>query len=398
LLTTATLAGAGVFAMRVNLATDAGSRLVVTGEATGAHTLEITAAGVPADPARVNIPLVEIATGDATFAAGEITGGGMTAYSLRAAGGVISLVPDGLSQAGHAILATASVAGAEWHYGLDSIHRRLGEFRDTDAIPPPARAGLWLRGDAWRLNAAPALAGDAFTQDTWTLAAGADKGFSFSDATFYAGAFVTASRSTRDHANHGRGDTTGAGAGIYATWLLASGWHVDAVVKVDNNKNKITAVEFAGDAATAAYTSRAYGASLEIGKRFTGRAGWFETSAQAAVARLSGKTYTASTGLDVTLDRATSAQYRAALRAGRDFGRWSLHAGVAEVKSLTRGGALHADGGSYEPQFDGWRFEAGAGTALRLAPARHLYLDYEYSKARAYERPWSLALGLRQTW
>jgi outer membrane autotransporter protein len=424
-LTTATLDGTGTFAMHVNLATGDSSRLVVTGEAAGAHTLEIAATGVPADPARVNISLIEIAAGDATFAAGEITGGGMAAYALRAVGGVISLAPDGLSQAGHAILATASVAGAEWHYGLDSIHRRLGEFRDTAdtaAIPPPARAGLWLRGDAWRLNAAPALAGDAFTQDTWTLAAGADKGFSLSDATFYAGAFVTAGRSTRDHDHHGRGDTTAAGAGLYAAWLLAAGWHVDAVVKVDNNKNKITAVEFTGDTATAAYTSRAYGASLEIGKRFkVGQASclpdggsaaalpathyslpatlfWFEPSAQAAVARLSGKTYTASTGLDVTLDRATAAQYRAALRAGRDLGRWSLHAGVAQVKSVTRGGALHADGAAYAPRFDGWRFEAGAGAALRLSSARHLYIDYEYSKARLYERPWLLALGLRQTW
>jgi outer membrane autotransporter protein len=50
------------------------------------------------------------------------------------------------------------------------------------------------------------------------------------------------------------------------------------------------------------------------------------------------------------------------------------------------------------PDYDGWRAEFGLGAAFRLDAKSQLYLDYEYSRAPRYERPWSLNLGCRTLW
>ncbi|OAM91600.1 autotransporter outer membrane beta-barrel domain-containing protein [Termitidicoccus mucosus] len=108
--------------------------------------------------------------------------------------------------------------------------------------------------------------------------------------------------------------------------------------------------------------------------------------------------YATSDGDAVRLDRATAWQTRARLRAGADLGRWSPHIKFAEVRSDTSGGALHADGRSRAPAFDGWRFGAGLGSSWFIDERSQLYFDYEYNKAPAYERPWSLNLGYRRDW
>ena len=53
---------------------------------------------------------------------------------------------------------------------------------------------------------------------------------------------------------------------------------------------------------------------------------------------------------------------------------------------------------SFDPEFDGARLEAGIGLSYILNERSQLYLDYEYSKADTYKRPWSASLGFRYLW
>lgn len=401
-LTAATLSGSGTISMRVDFANATANHLDISGEATGEHYLDITAIGQAANPATVNIPLVSYASGNAAFTSNEITDGGMNAYYLKTAGNTVGLVADGRSDLGTAVLGTAGVLSVDWHYSFDSLLKRMGEVRATDSNARP-KADLWLRGAAYRLNADRSLAGDKFDQSTWNLTLGADFVSELSLSTLYTGVFVTNGRSDRDFDHYGKGSTDTLGAGAYATWLLDYGWFADLVAKADRNKNELDAREASGTTAHGDYTNYTYGLSLEIGKRFVSeRIGWIEATVQAAIAQISGKTYDVSNGMSVTLDSATAAQYRLQILAGREFGRWKPYVKIAETRGTTHGGEVTASGamgeGTYAPDFDGWRFEAGAGIVVRIRKSSQLYFDYEYNKAQKYERPWAINLGFRHNW
>jgi outer membrane autotransporter protein len=423
-LTASTLSGAGVIAMNIDFAAGIASRLIITGEAAGAHSLELTSEGTAANPNSINIPLVTYATGNPVFDPVSITDGGMNAYETRQAGNSVSLVYAGGSPMGNAILATAGVLAMDWHYSLDSLYNRMGDLHTKHPATSPGASdntnntnntdntnnNFWVRASGYHLNAGLDVSGDAFDQDTVGLTAGIDKGFALSHSTFYAGAFLATSYSDRHYDTYGKGTTGGIGAGLYATWLHELGWYVDFAAKADRYKNDLDTRD-GGTINRIRYTNYARGLSLELGKRITiGRRFWFEPSAQAAIAWLGGKSYDTTTwqngdsmyatrkGLRVELDDATAAQYRMQLRAGVNLGKWRPYAKFGEVKSDTDGGTIRAAGGSYDPQFDGWRLEAGAGVGYFITASSQLYLDYEYNKATQYERPWSFNLGYRCNW
>jgi outer membrane autotransporter protein len=423
-LTASTLSGAGVIAMNIDFTAGIASRLIITGEAAGTHSFELTPEGTAVNPNSINIPLVTYASGSPVFNPVSITDGGMNAYETRQAGNSVNLVYAGGSPLGNAILATAGVLAMDWHYSLDSLYNRMGDLHAKHAAPGPdvgdntnntntannAGNDFWVRASGYHLNASSDVSGDAFDQGAVGLTAGIDKGFALSRSTFYIGAFLATSYSDRHYDTYGKGTTGGIGAGLYATWLHELGWYVDFVAKADRYKNDLDTQD--GDTINRIrYTNNAQGLSLEFGKRITiGRRFWFEPSAQAAIAWLGGKSYDTTTwqngdsmyatrkGLRVELDDATAAQYRMQLRAGVNLGKWQPYAKFGEVKSDTTGGAIRAAGGSYDPQFDGWRLEAGAGVGYFITASSQLYLDYEYNKATQYERPWSFNLGYRRNW
>jgi outer membrane autotransporter protein len=180
---------------------------------------------------------------------------------------------------------------------------------------------------------------------------------------------------------------------------------------------------------TGAYNSDAQGFSLEFGRRIgrasgSGNGGsgaggsgadsgagnaaagwWIEPTVQAAVVWLHGASYRTSPGnqsLDVKVDTARAAQYRAQLRFGRQLRdtRWRPYGKFGVVKTDTAGGEIRITGAGepFAPDYDGWRGEFGLGASYLLDARSQLYFDYEYGKAAHYERPWSLNLGYRVLW
>jgi outer membrane autotransporter protein len=264
-----------------------------------------------------------------------------------------------------------------------------------------------LRARGYHLNADNRLTGLAFDEYVYGLTAGGDKIFHRDDchAALLLGGFLDLGRITRDFAGAGNtGHTANLSAGLYGTWLHDAGWHADLVLKADRYKHHFDART--ADARTVAgdYASAAQGLSLELGRRLARADGWWlEPGAQAAVAWLRGAHYRTTPGnqsLDVQVSAARAAQYRAQIRFGRVIAnsRWAPHGKFGVVKTDTTGGALRAAGETLAPAPDGWRGEFGLGASLRLDARSQLYLDYEYSKAAHYERPWSLNLGYRTLW
>lgn len=318
-----------------------------------------------------------------------------------------------VSRAARAIVATAAAVGAEWHYSLDSVTKRMGDLRQefsADEKTTP-RGNLWMRAANQSLNAKESLCGAAFDEDMWLIHAGADKAFRSSSAVTFVGLYGGAGRADRIFTNLGDGSTDTVSVGAYAGLITESGWFVDLVGKQDFNRNKFTATASDGSHIGGNYKSNVTSVSLEIGRQFyldkkKSRGWWLEPGIQAAYAWLKGEDYTAASGIagnpgiDVRIDTATAQQYRAQLRFGyrEKRAKFLPYAKIAAVYNTSGGGEIMADERALQADFDGMRYEAGVGGSCIINKKSQVYVEYEYAKADTYERKWSINVGCRRAW
>jgi outer membrane autotransporter protein len=414
LTTTGAFAGSGTISMKVDLNGGTNTpRLVVLGAATGEHVLDLTTVGDPGQPRLVNIPLIEVSAGDARFISDTfLSDDGMNAYEVRPSDTGFNFVFTGNSAAADVILVTAGALGMDWHYSFDNLRLRLGELR-TIAAPSGlasatgdakgAMGDVWFRASTHRIDAEAGVVGAAFKQVSYDITAGIDRAFAQGKGVFLLGGYASMTRSHRDHAIHSsESSSDGIGGGLYATWLRKSGWHLDLIAKYHSYENTVDARNDDRRVTRAEYNSDAFGGSIELGRRLQGRRLWFEPALQAGAGWFGSNEYTANStsgkSMRISVDSATVWQYRAQLRGGADFGRWQPYVRIGEARNATSGGKVHSDPYEYTPNFDGWRFEAGAGFTLMVDERTMLYVDYEYNKAAEYERPWAFNLGFRRTW
>ncbi len=408
-------AGTAIIRLGVNTYTNATDTIRVTGTATGNFFIDWIVSGqeyseyygsyLTNDTYRVII--IEGDGSGATFTADPVESGAFV-YDLTKAASDYELVRTGRpSSAAAAILNTASILGMEWHYSLDTLQGRMGDLRANAAVTFDPRGNLWMRGNAYHLDADPDLAGTAFKQDTYSVTVGGDKVFRLGDSSILGGVFVSMGNTDRDYGNGGDGSTDNLAAGFYASWFHRDGWYADAILKGDYNKNKFNSRSNYGLADHAAYNSNVVGFSLEAGRHFEVDFAprrklpsvWIEPSAQIAVAWLGGKNYMTDRGIRADLDSAIALQGRLQVSAGTVFAnRWRPYVRVGVVGNSTSGGAMRTDGVGFDPEFDGARAEAGFGLSCILSERGQVYLDYEYNKAGNYERPWAAGLGFRYMW
>ncbi|MDF9832669.1 outer membrane autotransporter protein [Ereboglobus sp. PH5-5] len=411
---TGNLTGDTTSVMNVDLFNQNSDTLSIQGTASGTHFVYLNSTNdTPLDdPLRTYaLKVIGYTNGDAVFESDGLESG-MHTYKLHKGDGGLILPDknayylsggDALSRAADAILLTAGVMGADWHYNLDNVHKRLGEIR----VNLPVDTGnVWARVNNYRLNASAQLGGSTFEQDSYGVTAGGDKIFRRENAVLIAGAYLGMSRSDRtfdDARNqYGDGKSNMIGAGLYALWLYDNAWFVDATLRFDRSTNELNARGVDGFVSRGKYTNQTQGLSVEFGRRLMNGRYWVEPGAQVAVAWINGADYTVSNGvsrdLQVHIGDSDAWQYRGQLRTGADYGRWQPYLKFAAVKSDTGGGRVTVEGRSYQPWFDGWRMEAGAGVGYLIDARSQVYFDYEYNKATRYERPWSLNLGYRRAW
>ncbi|OAM89489.1 hypothetical protein AW736_12985 [Termitidicoccus mucosus] len=422
---------------------------ITGGSAASAHTVEVNALGGLPGNGEAAIPLIA----DGGLAVYRLAGGrldfGLMQFEFARGGEAdssLGLDPDqwylfstGLSDAADAIINTASILGKDWHYALDTLYLRLGEVR-AEYLPaagpvgpdlvsgrehtaasarPLANRGatqgralqhaptgnVWVRARGYHLTAGNELSGRGFEQYAYGVTAGGDKAFLAENSVNLVGGFVDMGRIDRDF--DGADNTGGTGSvsvGLYGTWLHGNGWYADLVFKADRYKHSLDVRTAGGRTVSADYDSEAQGVSLELGRRLErGNGWWVEPAVRASVAWLNGASYRTSpenVALEVKVDASRAAQYRGAVRFGKRLrdSRWAPYGKFGMVKSDTDGGAIHAHDREFEPDYDGWRFEAGLGAGYLVNERSQVYFDYEYGKAANYERPWAFNLGYRRLW
>jgi autotransporter-associated beta strand protein len=420
---------------------EAADHLTVTAASAGVFTVHVNTLGGPPAGDEAAIPLITDAAGVAVYQldVGKLEFGldefKLASGSDAAGESTLPLDPGrwylystGLSQAADAIIDTAALLGQDWHYALDALHLRMGDLRaewlrgtglqpaglrapaapsisnSRDVSKGPATGNVWMRSRAYRLNAVNPLSGRGVEQYAWGVSAGGDRIFETENGVSLLGAFVDMGHISRDFGRASTGETGSVAVGFYGTLLRHDGWYADLVLNAARHKHRLDVSTVAGHPVRGLYHGESLGASLELGRRLERADGWWlEPAAQVAVAWLGGADYRttpASVAIDVRVDDATSAHYRGQMRFGRriEGAKWSPYGKFGVVRTTTDGGAVHARARDYEPDLDGWRVEFGFGASYQLNDRGQLYLDYEYGKAPAYERPWSLTLGYRRPW
>jgi outer membrane autotransporter protein len=278
--------------------------------------------------------------------------------------------------------------------------------RELNALGDQRPGGnLWLRGNAYHIDAEAAIGGYAFSQDAYGVTVGADKAFRLGqNSHILAGLFVGTTSISRDFDNKGDGSSDALFGGLYITWLHNTGWYIDATAKMNQYDNDFTARDTDGSVLGAGqYDNNARGGSLEIGRLIQGPKGWWlEVSVQAAYAEIEGARFTTSTDTPVVIFDSEATQYRGALRWGKLFkdNRLSLWMKAALVGTNNDCGEVRFYGSDHQTRadIDGLRMEAGFGLNYALTKRSQLYFDYEYAKADYYSRPWSFNAGYRLLW
>ena len=295
---------------------------------------------------------------------------------------------------------------ALWYAQLSNLRNRLGEVRYG------ARTGLWVRGFVEK-DALDGLGGTEFRQDVYGGAIGYDF-LAGQDArsSWILGMQARASRADQDvRGLGGTGDLDSLGAGLYATWLHADGWYMDAVATADRYHQNLKSTMLDGTPVKDSSTTYGLGASLEAGRKFSfgfsddARSYWFaEPQLQLSYFWLKGKDSTASNGMRINRKDADSLTGRAGVVLGKKFALGQSPDDPRYVQPYLKAGVIQEFSGSQAAYLNnvkqtgsltGARGYFGAGVDWQATDNLRVYAQVEREQGKHFTREASVSAGLK---
>ncbi|EIP96436.1 outer membrane autotransporter barrel domain-containing protein [Opitutaceae bacterium TAV1] len=416
-LTIGTLSGSQNFTnVEVNLTTGESDRIVVTGEATGHHTIEFVdrSSGVVTKDDKI-VGLVTVGAGgpgSADTFSGTLDSG-MLRFTLDSQGDLVCAaapVDPVPGPAGSVVLNSIGAMSTGWFQQLDSLNKRMGELRlggQGGAGVPPASGDYWFRTYGSQSNADLGGGLNPFREYQYGADVGVDWRFApAADHTLVAGLFTGYQRSDRRFRDGygSKGSTDDIYGGVYLTWLHRDGWFADLTAKGQSFQSDYKARDASGLAAKGDLDTWGAGLSLELGRQFALGDGWFvEPTLQTAWLHVAGQDYTALGSVKVDTTDADIYQFSATVRGGKTIalsgGRLlQPYARVGVSESVSDGGSVKAQGAKWRPNTDGQRGIAGLGLIWQLGAADQIHVDYEANWGDKFDRPWNINLGYRRRW
>ncbi|WP_285426712.1 autotransporter outer membrane beta-barrel domain-containing protein [Pseudomonas sp. efr-133-TYG-103a] len=406
-LNVGTLSGTGTFVMDVDYATNQHDTLVVSGSATGSHTLQIAGSGVdPASPQPLTV--VQTGGGNATFAlAGDrAVDVGTYSYQLAStsngAGGTDWFLDPRtatISPGTRSVLALFNTAPTVWYGELTSLRSRMGELRFNGG-----KAGGWVRSYGNKYNVDEA-SGVGYQQTQHGLSLGADAPLPMGDGQWLIGVLAGHSTSDLDISRGTSGTVKSYYVGAYTTWLdQASGYYFDGVLKLNRFRNDSKVSMSDGTRAKGDYDNDGLGGSVEFGRHVKLDDGYFvEPFTQWAAVVIQGKDYGLDNGMQAQGDRTRSLLGKVGVTAGRNF---AMEGGsvvqpyvrVAGVHEFAKNNEVQVNNNVFNNDLSGSRGELGAGVAVAFSDSLQLHADFDYSNGEHIEQPFGANVGLRYSW
>ncbi len=407
----------GIFRVNADIKNDETDQVII-GKGSGTHQIEVMPTGTGADREAMDTFIVRQHEGDASFSLankdGKVEQGlyfyeladrtgvdGQEWYLKRATSGSTPETPTGETEA-----SLSGLAGhyAMWYGQLTDLRKRMGEVRYG------TQTGLWVRGfaDKTRLDG---FAGAGFTQNLvggsigydWLASAG-------DDAQWILGMQIRSGHADQDVTGRhgGYGDLSSVGGGLYATWVHADGWYVDAVATMDWYEHEIRTAMTDGTRVHDDRSSWGVGLSIEGGRRFDFAAdesgSWFvEPQLELSWFYVDGGSFTASNGMAVDQDNMHSLTGRAGAVLGRKFVLDGGN-GTRYVQPYVKAGLVQEflgeqkarfNGESFTSDLDGTRVYYGLGVDWQAADNMRLYLQAEREEGEHFTREYNVSAGLK---
>lgn len=397
-LSAGSLAGSGLFEMRINLDNATGDLLSVNGQASGKHRLRIQNTGAEAVPAEFDpLRVVHTEGGDAEFG---LVGGradlGVYSYELERQGTDWFIVGSGkeISPSTKSALALFNTAPTVWNSELTTLRSRMGEVRGRE------QGGGWMRTYGSRFNAA-LESGVNYSQKQQGLSFGADAPVPVGNGQLLLGLMGGYSKSDLDIGRGTSGQVDSYYVGAYGTWLSEEGYYLDGVLKLNQFHNESKVAMSDGTKAKGDYSSKALGGSLEVGKHIKlGDAYFVEPFAQVSSVWIDGSRYTLDNGMQARTDQTQSVLGKVGTTAGRSFamkdgGIVKPYVRVALAQEFARSNDVSVNGQRFDNDLFGSRAELGAGVSVSLSERLQVHADFDYMKGEHVEQPWGANVGLR---
>lgn len=403
-LTLGSLSGNGTFLMGTNLGAHTGDLLSVTGSATGAYELNVTNTGV--QPANLSpLTVVHTGGGGATFSvAGGKVDAGVYSYTLQQQGNDWALATDpgnsnDLSPSADVVLGISGAAPTIWYGEASVLRSRMGELRFDDQ----SNSGVWARTFGKQFNAKP-TDGANYRQTQYGVIGGVDGVVGEAwGGKWLVGAMMGTSHSKLSFDNGSTGGVNSYTAGLYATWLAATGWYFDGVIKYNHFQNDADAIMSNGVAAHGSFGNNGIGMTLEFGRHLEFGDHWFvEPYAQLSMLRVGGDDFSLSNGMTSNTPHTGSVEARIGAAMGKSFnlpggGKLQPYVKIAVVQEFVKSNQINVNGIGFNNDLSGTRAEFGAGVAGQLRRNFQVYAEVETGVGRRVSQPWGGQIGLRYT-
>lgn len=391
-----TLAGDGTFVMGTDFAQGKTDFINVTGEATGNHSLLLSASGAePVNPDQVRV--VHTGGGDAQFslANGPVDAGAF-AYDLKKEGTDWYLDPETKvrSRSTRVVTALFNTAPTVMYGEEASLRARMGELRFE-----PGQAGLWVRGFGNKYNVSES-SGTAYTQNQRGFSIGAD--MPLADSQWLVGVMAGHSTSDLNPVRGSSGTVKSYFVGAYATWMdQESGFYFDTVAKANRFQNEAKVSLSDSTSTKGNYNNVGGSLSAEFGRNIKLDDGWYvEPYGRVSTIVVQGGTYSLKNGLQVDGERTRSRIAEAGATLGRDI---QLDSGAiiqpyvraAMVHEFANNNKVSVNNQTFNNDLSGSRAKFGAGLAVKLSQNLQMHADLETSSSNKFEQVLGANVGVR---
>ncbi|MHC8320125.1 autotransporter outer membrane beta-barrel domain-containing protein [Pseudomonas sp. GB2N2] len=391
----------GTFYMHNNFTTGQIDTLTVTGNATGNHSVALDSSG--SEPtAAGSRPVVEIGSGDATFALkGGAVSLGAYDYDLIKQGNnqwVLNTATRSISPGTQSVMALFSAAPTVWYGELSTLRSRMGEVRMDHG-----KAGGWVRAYGNKYDVSD-RAGTAYQQTQQGVSFGADAPLPMGDGRWLVGLLGGYSKSDLDMSRGTSGEVDSYYLGAYTTWLNEKGYYADAVIKLNRFQNSSDVRLSDGRKTKGEYDNNGVGASVEFGRHIKLDRGYFvEPYTQLSAVVIEGADYTLDNGMTAEGDRARSLLGKIGATAGRNFTlgkdyEVQPYVRAAYVHEFATNSDVEVNRNVFNTDLSGSRGELGAGFAVKTSENTSMHVDLEYSNGDKIEQPWGANIGMRYSW
>ncbi|KTB61952.1 MULTISPECIES: autotransporter outer membrane beta-barrel domain-containing protein [Pseudomonas] len=385
------LSGEGRFVGSVNFDEGKASFIDVANEATGNHTLALSASG--SEPVKTQV--VHTGGGDAVFA---LEGGpvelGAYGYDLEKVGDdwFLNTKTRVVSRSARVVTALFNTPVTIMTAEEGALRARMGELRYA-----PHGTGLWVRGFGSQYDISQS-SGTGYSQNLKGFSLGLDT--ALGESPWKMGVFGGYSKSDLNPVRGAAGTVDSYFLGTYLTYLHENGVYFDVVAKANRFQNQAKATLSDNTSTKGGYNNVGGGVSAELGRHIKFGESFVEPYGRLSTMVVQGGTYSLKNGLQVDGERTYSRTAEAGAKIGHEFQSndgtlIKPYLSAAMVHEFANNNKVTVNNQTFNNDLSGSRSKFGAGVAVSFSESLQGHFDVETSTSSKIKQRASVNVGMR---